>query len=880
MRMPQARRRRAADRPGGNMEVLEVRQLMTADLDDQIREAARLGSATQYLQKNDSIANSTDVDMVSFTVTAGQRVSFDLDRPAGSTLDSVIRLFNSSGRQLAMNDNGAAPGEQRTQESYLEYTFSTGGRFYLGISGSRNAAYNPVSGTNDRVGSRGRYSLLVTEVDSDDQMTEAFGLGTISESTTRDGVIGNPVDVDMVQFIANAGQTISFDVDRPGGNLDSAIRLFDSNGNELAFNDNGAAPGEAVDRDSFLQYTFTSAGTYYLGVSGAGNAAYNPITGTGDSRGSNGAYQLVVSATSVSIDDSYEDNDSMTDAADLGIITGTLTLSDLQLRDSADWFRFTLGQSGTEESYVRMSLSHSAGDLDMILYGEDGQQISYSDSTTDLESVSLAGLAPGQYFLNVYGYYGAENSYSLSIVLPAPPADGFQNPQIAQLVAQAYVDQNLSRYEMIGILRSAGTDGIVDISELSDLRYLVSSGSPFAMPGYVRGLASDVVNYSPANLRSQGVAAGNLEAGSSASLLNTLIDEWFFGTDLPAVSSASYSYRASTGRLFNGTPSLSDMRQGYVGDCYFVAALGSLAERNPDAVQNLFVDNGDGTYTVRFYTRGGTADYVTVDRRLPASSDGTLVYSGLGLPVQSEATTLWIALAEKAYAQWNESGNSGRDGSNSYDAISGGWMGYVNQQVLGYVSSDTQITTNSQTALITALTTQQAVTIGTYPSATALVGGHAYVVSSYSATTQMFSLVNPWGSHQPGPLSWADLQRDCSWFTTTSPAGSGGFSASGVRSPNATGAVQQPALIVSAGRNVYPQVNDADLTTVPVAVERVREVETTVSSTAVKTSNRRVATNAVSMNGFNSEHHPGNSSELMTIDRLFADVATGLHTLI
>jgi hypothetical protein len=34
------------------------------------------------------------------------------------------------------------------------------------------------------------------------------------------------------------------------------------------------------------------------------------------------------------------------------------------------------------------------------------------------------------------------------------------------------------------------------------------------------------------------------------------------------------------------------------------------------------------------------------------------------------------------------------------------------------------------------------------------------------------------------------------------------------------------------------------------------------------------------MNGFNSEHHPGNSSELMTIDMLFADVATGLHTLI
>ena len=39
-----------------------------------------------------------------------------------------------------------------------------------------------------------------------------------------------------------------------------------------------------------------------------------------------------------------------------------------------------------------------------------------------------------------------------------------------------------------------------------------------------------------------------------------------------------------------------------MGDCYFISALGTLADSNPAAVQNMFINNGDGTYTVRFYT--------------------------------------------------------------------------------------------------------------------------------------------------------------------------------------------------------------------------------------------------------------------------------------
>jgi hypothetical protein len=67
-------------------------QLTADDLDDQISEAISIGAMTRTYPITNSIASGTDVDMFSFSVVAGQRISFDIDRFSGS-LDSYIRLF-------------------------------------------------------------------------------------------------------------------------------------------------------------------------------------------------------------------------------------------------------------------------------------------------------------------------------------------------------------------------------------------------------------------------------------------------------------------------------------------------------------------------------------------------------------------------------------------------------------------------------------------------------------------------------------------------------------------------------------------------------------------------------------------------------------------
>jgi hypothetical protein len=262
------------------------------------------------------------------------------------------------------------------------------------------------------------------------------------------------------------------------------------------------------------------------------------------------------------------------------------------------------------------------------------------------------------------------------------------------------------------------------------------------------------------------------------------------------------------GSLFAQTPSHLDERQGQLGDCYFIAALGTLADSNPAAVRNMFIDNGDGTYTVRFYTGTygtiynysdgsisagfregvGTVDYVTVDRFLPTTSTGMLVYANYGASYTNSANTLWIALAEKAYAQWNETGKEGRDGLNAYASIQGGWMATVDAQVLGYNATDYFPTAANKQVVINALAAHKAVTLGTLSwSGTqyGLYATHAYAIIGYDGSTDTFTLYNPWGSNQPGPLTWSQLQASVSQIVVADASGTAAISGGVLKSASA-----------------------------------------------------------------------------------------------
>jgi hypothetical protein len=190
----------------------------------------------------------------------------------------------------------------------------------------------------------------------------------------------------------------------------------------------------------------------------------------------------------------------------------------------------------------------------------------------------------------------------------------------------------------------------------------------------------------------------------------------------------------------------------------------------------MILANGDGTYTVRFYENNGRPNYVTVNDMLPVDSNGDLVYADCGCATADVSMPLWIPLVEKAYAQWNATGQEGRDGKNDYNSLNYGWMNNVYSQVLGRPAGCyCPVTAGDKAAFVTDVTNDWAVsvcTLNTDGLSDNLVGNHAYAVIGYDSNAGTFTLYNPWGYDQPtSSLTWSQLQSVCGFLSVANPAG-------------------------------------------------------------------------------------------------------------
>jgi Ca2+-binding RTX toxin-like protein len=96
---------------------------------------------------------SEDVDLYKVELKAGDRIKIDIDSlpftVTGQTVqqfvDSEIRLFDSTGKQVAISTDNAAPGESFTvtRDPYLSYYATTAGTYYIGVAGNSNRYYDP-----------------------------------------------------------------------------------------------------------------------------------------------------------------------------------------------------------------------------------------------------------------------------------------------------------------------------------------------------------------------------------------------------------------------------------------------------------------------------------------------------------------------------------------------------------------------------------------------------------------------------------------------------------------------------------------------------------------------------------------------------------------
>lgn len=360
---------------------------------------------------------------------------------------------------------------------------------------------------------------------------------------------------------------------------------------------------------------------------------------------------------------------------------------------------------------------------------------------------------------------------------PPPPTNWFDSNVIDSALRtlghNLYTDGLIDRNDLISLLREAGDGSTVDATELTDLRAIVANTSMFGSAEYVWKLGSYVVSANTANAKYQGQTLGNLAAGSSAMQLENLISKWFLGLDRPT---AGGTYRQIAGTLFVDGAAYTDVHQGTVGDCYFVMALAETALKNPTVIVNMFTVNGDGTYTVKFNNPYGTADYVTVDSYLPTDSSSRLIYASYGAQATNSNNELWVALAEKAYAQLNEFGWSRAgfsvSGQNSYNAISGGYI----YAALAHVTGQSTVAFTSTTAstgfntFVTAYNAGKSIGFAskTTPASSSVVGGHAYAVVGYNSSNQTVTLFNPWGiEYGLVTMTWSQIQGSFSYFDRT-----------------------------------------------------------------------------------------------------------------
>ena len=146
--------------------------------------------------------------------------------------------------------------------------------------------------------------MVVTVTEPNDTILEAFDTGLDSETSGVSmfrgrGRIGDSPnissgenDVDLFELELDAGDSVTFDIDASenGSNLDPILRLFDSEGNEIAVND------DFNSLDSFISFNADVSDTYYVGVSSFSNFNYDPFVADSgfDSGGSTGRYTLKI----------------------------------------------------------------------------------------------------------------------------------------------------------------------------------------------------------------------------------------------------------------------------------------------------------------------------------------------------------------------------------------------------------------------------------------------------------------------------------------------------------------------------------------------------------------------------------------------------------
>ena len=324
-----------------------------------------------------NINPGTDPDYFSIEVTSVElsgRGPLLLKAATNGSLDTVGHLYDSFGRELAMDDDTFSGGN-----FWFSHRITTAGTYYVRVTSKGM--------------STGMYGLTITLDDHGDLRAQAT---PVTVGTPIAGNIETPDDQDYFSIVVTSTDLASADALElraiTTGSTDTTGYLYDSDGNQLAFDfDNG------TDTNFEISYAITTAGTYYIEV-------INNYRNTG-------VYHVTVTTTA---GDHGNDRGSATP-----VRSGTAVTGNIGTGTDEDWFSIRVTHTylvGIDFLVLRATTTGMTNTMG-ALYNSSGRELAADDDggTGMNFDVSARITSTGTYYVKVSSSGSATGMYGLTV---------------------------------------------------------------------------------------------------------------------------------------------------------------------------------------------------------------------------------------------------------------------------------------------------------------------------------------------------------------------------------------------------------------------------------------------------------------------------------
>ncbi|MCC0179023.1 PPC domain-containing protein [Waterburya agarophytonicola K14] len=499
----------------------------------------------QTLTVSGSVDLLSDVDLYKFQLDRGQGITLDIDTVNAdndrANFDSYLRVFDGNGNQLAFNDDFSLESEDFSVDSYIGFIANETGEYYVGVSSIANTIYNPVNGDSPDLLRNsfipGDYNLsfnlveVIADEDVDNTISEAIAINIDdSGSSLTDSAIELESDADIFKVELAQGEGIKLRVNAKAidSELDSYLRVFDGDGNEVAFDDNSlnnpGADASDITTDSTIDFAPPTPGEYFIGVSSAGNFDYDPINGdtninlSPNNGFSRGDYQLQADIVEV-VPDEDPDN-TIAEAIDSeissseerkGVFAGTI---DPEL--DVDIFQVQLDEG--DGIYLDLDAAILDSELNSFLriFDFEGNELTFDDNddtnfTGDLNldsAIAFAPSAPGEYFIGVsasgnfdYDAVNGRTNFSSNVTSPFSTIGNYElKIDLANIIADEDTDNTISEAIESNVSSTGETSAVltqaIDAASDVDLyQFQLDAGEGIALNINAAAQESDLDSY-------------------------------------------------------------------------------------------------------------------------------------------------------------------------------------------------------------------------------------------------------------------------------------------------------------------------------------------------------------------------------------------------